>query len=234
MSLVTRYCQNTSSAREIGVIVRRASLGVIGGLTAVIILSGCTAKNTTRANTTRATQSVEATSSGGPESTAAASEPTSGTVTDVADRVSVTLPPGYTRLDPAQVEGIFGSQLATFKDAKIIAVKMPLTRPVAGAVAVDVAPATGFLPSQVDQVFQQASDALTGGGATIKSHSSAPVAGYPVLRIDYTLPVNARTLEGTEVFMIYKEKLYFTTVLQDEASYSATEVNDVINSITFA
>lgn len=214
--------------------MRRASSGVIGGLTVVIILSGCTAKNTKRANTTSATQSVGATSSGGPGSTGAASEPTTGTVTDVADRVSVTLPPGYTRLDPAQVEGIFGSQLATFKDAKIIAVKMPATRPIAGTIAVDIAPATGFLPSQVDQLFQQASDALTGGGATIKRHSSAPVAGYPVLRIDYTQPANARTLEGTEVFMIYEEKLYFTTVLQDETSYNAATVDDVINSITFA
>ena len=214
--------------------MRRASLGLIGGVTIVIALSGCTTKNTTRANTTSATSSVEATGSGSQGLTAAASEPTTGTVTDAADRVSVTLPPGYARLDPAQVEGIFGSQLATFKDAKIIAVKMPATPPIAGAVAVDIAPATGFLPSQVDQLFQQASDALTGGGATIKSHSSAPVAGYPVLRIDYTLPANSRTLEGTEVFMIYDEKLYFTTVLQDEASYSATTVNDVINSITFA
>jgi len=202
--------------------VRRTSVGLIGGLMIAIIISGCTAKSATQANSTSTTQSVVATS-----------EPTTGTVTDVADRISITLPPGYTRLlDPAQLHSIFG-QSSVYQHAKIVAVKMPVTGPFQSNLAVVVAPAGGSLPPDVDQMFLQARDTLTGEGATIKSHSSAPVGGYPELRIDFTLPANARTIEGTEVYAIDEEQVHVTTMLQDEASYSATDVNDVINSISF-
>jgi hypothetical protein len=227
----------------LGSIVRLTGWGFVGGAAIAVVISGCSANHTPAAGT----QPDAAPGSNASFSAADTSPPTTGTVTDAADGISITLPAGYTRLlDPAQIQRLLAAGQAelqdmqaqvanlsaAYKQAKIVAIKTPVTGPFASDLTVDVVSAGGSSPNDVAQLLTSASATLTSQGAKITGHSAVSVAGLPALRIDFTVAVGGITVDGTEVYVIYANKLYVTTMGQNDASYDAADVGAVIGSIT--
>jgi hypothetical protein len=227
-----------------------------------VLISGCASKHTSAATAPAASASSDSASLAAPapsdalaSSTAAApvgSTPPdatmTGTVTDAADGISVTLPAGYTRLtDTAQLQAVanaasappqLASQIANAGDmfakgAKIVAYKTP-DGAFADNLNIIVSDAAGMNPADIAQAFPAASQILTSSGATVTGHSAVTVGGQPALQVEYTMPASGFTVNGTQVYIVHAGKVFITSISQAAATPNAADVKAIIDSMTFS